>query len=1237
MRRNWLITGLMILLGGVLLARLAVQFGFPAFLNAQVPPPSAGGIIGTHAGFFDPGGNIKIANLVKEKGGGKNLMITVMFDLNATTEEMNSIIGSTVGLTPIVRIVGINSASTQDTSKATALAERLKSVNLPPGTLVVLGNELNNLKTEWLNIDQGLAAGGRQYGTFYKAFKDASAGASYTPVPGPLDVYNSDYDWKVFFDGAQQTGSAFSGDLVANAYDLSEIGGGGIDKYKEYEQRGGGKVRAFTEYGPHPSKSLQEHLNFYKSHPPSLPATTLVQDKCKTNDLSVTLWLYFIDGKIYDQEGNQVDPATCDKTTAHSGLPPAGEYYKRFIYPFYSTKSSINDIKKKLADDYTVTCSNPANHGTQIAGKVQDLIDIQHAKCSTTACLFSPEAIFGVDSTGKDKLFGVMRNESEVKWRAYEYSKATDDSKREFTNRFESVEQWFGANNPSLHSPGGPGEYLNKSPEEINGLHQGPFYKLTPLLGQCLAEGEVLKASHDLCAEWSSLPENNGQACGLTERKVAGTGKTYGQLYNEVGDYTSLCNAVFDPPQTTPPTQPPANLVSLANDLSRVDLYQETAYRPAFLVLTTKVDDEKNTISPSNPSPKFTTKSRGGSSGQHIVDFLVYHVPDTITDLKEETPGAVDDIVTRTAKIFTTKDSTEKFFQDYQSSRTGISEALFPPVRPGTIDCRGGVCDETLRRALIEFINAYIAANPDGEAIMECKDAINEPAESGSRIGSELAPNDTADAAKQSMKLGGDIDKAKVEVKIDEYVKGNNEVVSPKEGDNVPQTKIFNIAPYGARTQYVAEAFDALFTQAQQGGQFKSDDKYLTTFEAIFGDALNSDPDIAGGTILKRDPATNEQLFDEQGNPLYEQFDVRDEMKLNGNPPFTAKVPWLAKVFNYSTRAIVQQISTVGDNLLECARAVTDPKKNTEDFLLHCQSRGNTVGSSNPSSTSTDLGPPALGFDQFQIQYWSGKFTNFNPPPQLLFDAVNLAAQKHGCDPMLLVAVANSESQSYTNSQNPNVATARGVWQFTKGNWENNVWDLDYFIGSSATHNFSLQDGSHFDCRNQLAEDTCSPTNVYAAADAACRFVNAIGLSDQYNSHANFTQAFSQPRNPFNRAPYADVGRVWNAYPPQGEYVWRLWHALKTKDYETYKNQDTLLSNRVTVGGNAPTQNSTLPGVTNAVPAVTSAPGSPVGACTGGVCMTQSSCLLGGGTFSANAAENSKCGGGSNTCCVGAQ
>lgn len=146
---------------------------------------------------------------------------------------------------------------------------------------------------------------------------------------------------------------------------------------------------------------------------------------------------------------------------------------------------------------------------------------------------------------------------------------------------------------------------------------------------------------------------------------------------------------------------------------------------------------------------------------------------------------------------------------------------------------------------------------------------------------------------------------------------------------------------------------------------------------------------------------------------------------------------------------------------------------------------------------------------QFEIEYWDGNMTTFYAPAEV-WEPVLIAAEKHGCDPLLVIAVAHSESHDYDNTE-VSSAGAAGVWQFTPETWAT-LWD----------------------------ENPPSRTDIPAAADAACRHIHEdLGL-DAEETRAGFISNFTG----------ADGSWAWNQHAGQADYVWRLWQELRRRNTE---------------------------------------------------------------------------------------
>jgi len=171
---------------------------------------------------------------------------------------------------------------------------------------------------------------------------------------------------------------------------------------------------------------------------------------------------------------------------------------------------------------------------------------------------------------------------------------------------------------------------------------------------------------------------------------------------------------------------------------------------------------------------------------------------------------------------------------------------------------------------------------------------------------------------------------------------------------------------------------------------------------------------------------------------------------------------------------------------------------------------------------------------KFDIQYWNNSTVTFTPPSQTIWDSIQAASQRYGCDPLLALAVAHSESSVYNNTTESS-AGARGVWQFTPGAW--GIWTTPYNTGASACANHEPTSFTP-EYMSGLGVDFSSPTNIPAAADAACRLVLWTGAQKYPDNQNAFASAFAvRGENSY--------GQIWNAHTPQAKYVWSLWKKLR--------------------------------------------------------------------------------------------
>ncbi len=176
----------------------------------------------------------------------------------------------------------------------------------------------------------------------------------------------------------------------------------------------------------------------------------------------------------------------------------------------------------------------------------------------------------------------------------------------------------------------------------------------------------------------------------------------------------------------------------------------------------------------------------------------------------------------------------------------------------------------------------------------------------------------------------------------------------------------------------------------------------------------------------------------------------------------------------------------------------------------------------------------------FSIPYWSGVETPFTVPSKELWTAITDASKKHGCDPLLVLAVAHSESRSYTNHTVPNEFGAVGVFQFTPGSW--GLWKQANATGVGIC---SIHQPPTF---STTGLDFSSPANIPAAADSACRLVLWTGMQKYQTDQRNFVRAFAQRGD-------NGFGQIWNRHQPQADYVWRLWNKLLEVTKQTPREQ----------------------------------------------------------------------------------
>jgi len=185
-------------------------------------------------------------------------------------------------------------------------------------------------------------------------------------------------------------------------------------------------------------------------------------------------------------------------------------------------------------------------------------------------------------------------------------------------------------------------------------------------------------------------------------------------------------------------------------------------------------------------------------------------------------------------------------------------------------------------------------------------------------------------------------------------------------------------------------------------------------------------------------------------------------------------------------------------------------------------------------ANNSDVGSIAqFGKDvSFDIEYWNGSMVTFKLPSQEIWDAIQKAAARHSCDPLLVLAVAHSESSTYSNNTVSAVG-AKGVWQFPDGSWD--TWRT---LAAASADSCNQHQPTTFTQAVINELKFTAATDIPSAADSACRKLMWLGLQKYPENQNGFVNAFAiNGDNAYSQ--------IWNAHTPQAKYVWTLWGKLR--------------------------------------------------------------------------------------------
>lgn len=374
--------------------------------------PVFAGMIGTHVGEFDLGTQINILRMIKSKNVPAGYPVTIVVELFKSPEEINNLAQATSGLKPVVRIARIETSTTR--VEVEKLANALNGISWPQGSkpIIVFGNEMNNLDAnrEWgpnpptaTNVLSPIQNAGVIYRDLFKYFNDALDN-SYPLAAQPPDMYNGNasYNWSDFVTYAGSAyGSATA--FVANVYDIEP---GKLDRWTSFPQQYQKSIKFFTEYGPSPSLSIREHIQFLTTHnpPDGIDATTLIPNKCTSDEGS---WLWYINGKVYDITGSNVDPASCSTTGGNSSNPMV----LRDCATLLSQEGF--DAASGCFSNYSMSCSAMKTFEGKLTGQNATIVingvetslkNHCEANPGDSACIFQPSGDFLASISEKGKI-----------------------------------------------------------------------------------------------------------------------------------------------------------------------------------------------------------------------------------------------------------------------------------------------------------------------------------------------------------------------------------------------------------------------------------------------------------------------------------------------------------------------------------------------------------------------------------------------------------------------------------------------------------------------------------------------------------------------------------------------------------------------------------------------------------------------------------------------------------------
>ncbi len=681
------------------------------FPLSHTSPIFAADNLGTHAAHFDRTAQIGALGMIRGKVTDANgYPVTINMDVNWSAGEMQELASAANDFRVIVRVIGISDETSTDQIKKFASEMNQVSWSVSGKPVVVLGNELNNLDVEWKNKSTTVQEAGAKYATLFSALSALSR-STYDVSASPVDPYNY-YDWKEFVTGAK---SAYtnSSPFVGNFYEVSAGDTATrIQEVRSFIGKTSGST-VLTEYGPKDPKSpLTEYVRFYKEQP--LPGsvaygTTLLANYCDTTK-AVFGTYYWVQGKVYDIFGKEVDPETCKLSS---------EIYKDEsknvddeVKGIYVYKDIMADMKKfgydtaqgmqagmSRAARYIMTCAPQFWIGAQVDAQdtefywkgIEDATQTLSKYCGGVSDTNDPNCLFDPITAN----FTILNANLTTPL----YRKTTFNAKGEQmdNNRAESFESFFGTTTKEGRKTG---DFVLQSPNKR--ILQGDAY--------CNQTVNYLKAIDVLCKE-EQADTQDGKAqiskpgrCALDNefQTSLGTKKRYLEVLNDVRN-----NAGSLEPSDYCYLPKQQQLEQLNKDLSQVQPLTKNAFKIGYLIyyntgrykrdLSKSLDDQEAFDAFGNKSNYFHPVYRTFQEyfGRITFDIIPFLVPANVfaraghqeilvnpaggadgTDYKAKQDGVFSSPYFQTYSAIMPKSRIEELIKEEDDRRTAVASAM---------------------------------------------------------------------------------------------------------------------------------------------------------------------------------------------------------------------------------------------------------------------------------------------------------------------------------------------------------------------------------------------------------------------------------------------------------------------------------------------------------------------------------------------------------------------------------